>query len=507
MWRSVQRGRPPTTAHPLRPVLPRQRRPPRLGPHGQRRANFTLTPHLVRPRARAQRHRHLPRADGRAGHALNPHKAATFWCSAPARPPAWTRPWPRDQGDQPPLTSLEFAIGLTKGGGGVVPSLAQSKGAVPPGVRNPLLAFQRVAGGMSPGRHGPGSRRRQGPRRPAQPARLPARRRRPLARARGGAGARQKMDLYLDCAPRGRGRAGRLHGRRGPGAGCTQGRAARRRPSTTRCNVADMPKASHLCWTRWPIFACGVTRVMTMMWGGGECEEDIDFMGIRDWHITPTGTPTAPPASRSPKLQAYLAGEYAYFVQKLKSYGDGPGSPFDSTVSIWGTQNGNTNQTNFSKEDHDRHNTLFVLSGRWGGGLKLGRCSTATGRTTRTCTSRVARAFGLNLNTVGDPSGARARCPDCWGDRCDFCERCAKGKGTTSRRQLLRALGVSAVGGAVRAVARRLGRGGGAAEEAGAAVLAPRRDPRELLAHGDRDQLRLPRRAASSSRSPPTRAT
>ena len=40
--------------------------------------------------------------------------------------------------------------------------------------------------------------------------------------------------------------------------------------------------------------ACNVTRVASMMWGGGESDEPVEFMGMR----TGTSPPTAIPAGR-----------------------------------------------------------------------------------------------------------------------------------------------------------------------------------------------------------------
>ena len=44
-----------------------------------------------------------------------------------------------------PLASLEYSIGTTTGGGGVIPGLSQRNGSFLPGVRTPVAAYQRIA--------------------------------------------------------------------------------------------------------------------------------------------------------------------------------------------------------------------------------------------------------------------------------------------------------------------------------------------------------------------------
>ena len=92
-----------------------------------------------------------------------------------------------------------------------------------------------------------------------------------------------------------------------------------------------------------------------MMWGGGECHEPINWLGVGQWHSTSHGNPTGAGQQTLIKFHTYLSSEFAYFIQKLKAL-----DLFDSTVTLWGTQNGNSTETGFSKENHDRRNALFV---------------------------------------------------------------------------------------------------------------------------------------------------
>jgi hypothetical protein len=368
---------------------------------------FTLTPHLaplepVRKDVVILRGLTLARGLG------NAHKAATQSALGAGSPTSIDQVLANSVKDTAPLASLEFAIGFTKGGGGVVPSLSQVGGTFIPAERNPVAAYQRIAQRLSPApmmQDPAGAERALATRRSVLDyLRADADR----FRVRLGGDEKPKMDLYLDSlreVERGLGAfAGGV-----PAAGCG---STTMQMMNADLKVADMPMASRpLLDLMAASIACGVTRVMTMMWGGGECEEDIAFQGIHDWHITTHGNPNGPAGASIIKMQSYLAGEFAYFVQKLKSYGDAPGSPFDSTVALWGTQNGNTNQTNFSKEDHDRRNTPIVLTGRAGVGMKLGRVLDCNEANHPDIYVSIARAFGMPISTFGDPAWCKGPLP------------------------------------------------------------------------------------------------
>jgi hypothetical protein len=373
---------------------------------------FTLTPHLaplepVRKDVVILRGLTLARGIG------NAHKAATQSALGAGSPTSIDQVLANAVKGTSPLASLEFAIGFTKGGGGVVPSLSQVGGTFIPAERNPIAAYQRIASRLSPApmmADAAGAERALAARRSVLDyLRADADR----FRVRLGGDEKPKLDLYLDSLREVERGLGAFVGGVPAAAGC-----GNTTPQMVNYDmkVADMPKASRpLLDLMAAAIACGVTRVMTMMWGGGENEEDVDFMGIKDWHITTHGNPNGPAGEKITKMQAYLAGEFAYFVQKLKSYGDGPGSPFDSTVALWGTQNGNTNQTNFSKEDHDRRNTPVILSGRAGKGMKLGRVLDCNGLNHPDVYVSIAQAFGLPMTTFGDPAWCAGALPGLMG--------------------------------------------------------------------------------------------
>jgi hypothetical protein len=134
-------------------------------------------------------------------------------------------------------------------------------------------------------------------------------------------------------------------------------------------------------------------------------------MGMKDWHGTTHGNPNGPAGETVIKMQAYLAGELVYFVERLQSLGAGPGSLLASGVVVFGTQNGNTNQTNFAKEDHDRHNTPLVLVGGCGGKLATGRIVDCGGANHNDVYCALGRAFGLDVTSVGDPTWCKGPLP------------------------------------------------------------------------------------------------
>ncbi|HXU80672.1 MAG TPA: DUF1552 domain-containing protein [Polyangia bacterium] len=340
----------------------------------------------------------------------NAHKASTLSALGAGAPTSFDQVMAQalsKTGDSA-LPSLELAIGYTGGGGGKAPSLSQVNGVFLPGERNPVAAYQRIAARFSGG--GPMTSD------PAAMEKTLVARRSVLdylreetagLQRRLGAGEKPKLDLYLDGLRDLEKSLGAYAGEVRASAAC--GKAMPPAPDAgLDSHVSDLPKVSRLFLDIMALaLACGVTRVASMMWGGGESDEDVGFMGIHDWHITTHANPAGPKGDQIIKMQNYLAGEYAYFIGRLKAFGDGPGTLFDSTLALWGTQNGNTNQTNFSKEDHDRHNTPFVLAGRGGGAFRPGRTIDCNGANHNDLYIAIANAFGVDLKTVGDPTWCR----------------------------------------------------------------------------------------------------
>jgi hypothetical protein len=296
-----------------------------------------------------------------------------------------------------PLPSLELAIGFTSGGGGVTPSLSQVNGVFLPGERNPVSAYQRVAAAMTGGVVGD----------PMAAARLLAAKQSMLdyvkddvARfsSRLAGPEKQKTDLYLTAL---RDLENSLHTALNEGPMCGHGTDPAAALNIV-AHVKDMPDLNHLFLdVMATALACGVTRVASMMWGGGQSDEAVPFMGMDGWHNYSHMDPKGAGGQKMIAMTAYLAGEYAYFINKLKSFPEGTGTVLDNTVAVWSTQNGNSCGTSFAKEDHDRHNTPFILAGSCGGAFKPGKVVDCASRNHNDLYIAIAHAFGLPMTTVG----------------------------------------------------------------------------------------------------------
>jgi hypothetical protein len=403
MWRTVQAQ---PTAQPTRAAFfyHANGAHPDWAPAGSG-TTFTLTPHLeglapikgdviIFRKLMAQRVM-----------SMNPHKGATLDLSSGGGPITFDQVLAQHvKATAPtPVPSLELAIGRTAGGGGVAPSLSRVNNQFLPGIRNPLFLYQRLAGAISPGNpmtaDPMGSTMEKG---------LVAKRslldflKQDVAvlRTRAGVREKQQMDSYFDSLRDLEGRLGGFAGEVKGTAGCSKGTA----PAVAmdfEAHMSDMPQVSRMFMDAIAMgFACGVTRVSSMMWGGGECAEPLNWMGVGSWHSTSHGNPTSAGQQKLVKLHSYFAEEFAYFVGKLKAL-----QLYDSTTTLWATQNGNSTETGFSKENHDRHNALFVLSGRGGGYFtSLGKVVDCGDRSHTDLYVHMARAFGMKVDSIGTPA-------------------------------------------------------------------------------------------------------
>jgi hypothetical protein len=313
-----------------------------------------------------------------------------------------------------PLASLEIAVGQTTGGGGVIPGLSQVNGNFVPGATNPVAAYQRVADRIQGGAPPPSTG--TPPMNTAAAAEQALLRRKSVLdfvkddvssfRSRLGAAEAVKMDSYLDSLRT-------LEIQVGDGIPTnpppTSGSCVKLASPTLSKNTMmnDMPTHSRLYLDIMAMaFACDVTRIASVMWGGGENNESIKFgnIDISAWHTISHGDPDGAPGQQITNMQVYLAGEFLYFVQKLKSIMDGEFSVLDNTAAVLCTQNGSSQlgaSANFAATDHPPQHAPFVVAGTCGGSWKTGRLIDIGGRNHNDVYLSIAQALGMNVTSVG----------------------------------------------------------------------------------------------------------
>jgi hypothetical protein len=360
--------------------------------------NFTLTPHLkpigdagVTGDVIILRDLQLARKNVAPPAPANSHHTTTYSALGAGASTSFDQVLAQQVKGTTPLASLELTIGSTGGAGGRVPSLSQVDGTFLPGEKNPLAAYQRVSSMLAPG---------------AATMRDPASAEKALMagrsvldavlddintfRTRAGSAEKPKLDVYFDSMRD-------LEKNLGTFANGVMAApmCGTEKPPTSatsfQAELNDLPDVDRLFLDVIAMaLACGATRVTTMMWGGGQCNQSIAKFGISDWHGTSHGGAGGSAGAAMTNMQALLAGEWAYFIQKLKAYGI-----LDQTITLWGTQNG-------ASTSHDARNTPILLAGRLGGTFGPGgRIIDCNNRMHNDVYLAIARGFGLTMNTIG----------------------------------------------------------------------------------------------------------
>ena len=370
---------------------------------------FTLTPHLSGLEPVKSDLIIFRRLMAQRDMSLNPHKGATLDLSTAGGQDSLDQVLAKYvKMTQPtPIPSLELAIGRTNGGGGDAPSLALVGRQFLPGIRNPLFLYDRLTKAMVP----------SNPMMSTGGTEKAMLVRKSLLdylrddvgtlRARVGGTERMRIDSYLDSIRDLESSLGGFTGGVMAGAACSKGEP----PKTAmdfEAHMSDMPMVSRMFMDTIAMgFACGITRVSNMMWGGGECHEALGWLGVGQWHSTSHGNPAGAGQQTLIKLHTYFSSEITYFIQKLKTL-----DLFDSTQVLWATQNGNSTETGFSKENHDRRNALFILSGRSGGYYKtLGKVVDSNEAYHNDLYLHMANAFGVKTTTIGKAEWCKGLLP------------------------------------------------------------------------------------------------
>ncbi|WP_437604856.1 DUF1552 domain-containing protein [Sorangium sp. So ce834] len=347
----------------------------------------------------------------------NAHRSASFSVFGLGAQTSIDQEFAKFLKDTTPLASLEIAVGQTSGDGGVIPGLSQVDGRFIPSVKNPLAAYQRVADRISGGAPAPGNGTPMNTPSAAEQALL--RRQSVLDfikedvqsfRGRLGPEEASKMDFYLESLRTLERDVGGSIPTDMPSNSCSK-LAAPLLSKDTMMN--DMPEHSRLYLDIMAMaFACNVTRVASMMWGGGENNEAVKFgdIDISAWHSISHGDPDGAPGRQIIRLQAYFAQEFRYFIEKLKSFSDGQFSLLDNTAAVLSTQNGSSqlgSAQNFAETDHPPQHAPFVVAGSCGGAWKTGRLLDAGGRNHNDVYLSIARAIGMNVTSVGRAAWCR----------------------------------------------------------------------------------------------------
>ncbi|WP_437914058.1 DUF1552 domain-containing protein [Sorangium sp. So ce302] len=369
--------------------------------------NFVLKPHMapleaVRDDILVFKNLTLARDPG------NAHRSASYSVFGLGAPTSIDQEFAKFLKDTTPLASLEIAVGQTSGDGGVIPGLSQVDGRFIPSVRNPLAAYQRIADRISGGGMSMST--------PSAAEQALLRRQSVLDfikddvrsfRGRLGPEEAVKMDFYLESL---RTLERDVGGSIPRESSCKEIESPLLSKDTM---MNDMLEHSRLYLDIMAMaFACNITRVATMMWGGGENNEAVKFgdIDISAWHSVSHGDPDGAPGQQITRLQAYFAGEFRYFVEKLKGISDGEFSLLDNTAAVLCTQNGSSqlgSAQNFAETDHPPQHAPFVVAGSCGGAWTTGRLLDAGGRNHNDVYVSIARAIGMDVTSVGRANWCR----------------------------------------------------------------------------------------------------
>jgi hypothetical protein len=150
------------------------------------------------------------------------------------------------------------------------------------------------------------------------------------------------------------------------GAGCTMPTMG---PTIDPLATANFPAAGKLQMDILvAAFACGLTRIATLQWGGSTSEQQFPWLGINSGHHTMShvGDSDLNNMAQLVKINTWYAQQFAYLIGKLDAIQEGAGTLLDSSVVGWTNEisKGNT---------HDAHNIPWILAGSAGGYFKTGR--------------------------------------------------------------------------------------------------------------------------------------
>jgi len=155
--------------------------------------------------------------------------------------------------------------------------------------------------------------------------------------------------------------------------------------------------------------ACDQTRILTLQWNFAESEHLFPFLGLsRNHHTISHDWAGTTGFMEYGQIHVWFAEQLAYFLAKLDSYQEGPGTLLDNTVLFWGSEIGEST-------GHDLTRMPYVLAGGGGGQLSTGRVLDykSAPRDNNQLLVSLANIMGAtDMTSFGDASGATGPLPD-----------------------------------------------------------------------------------------------
>jgi hypothetical protein len=146
-------------------------------------------------------------------------------------------------------------------------------------------------------------------------------------------------------------------------------------------------------------FACDLTRVGTVLYGGATSGQTFPWLGFSESHHSLSHEADSNTAAQNKleRINNWYAQQIAYFLGKLDAIPEGDGTMLDNTIVFWGSDLAKGN--NHSRSDMD-----FVIAGGGGGYLNTGRLLEFTGRQHNDLLVTFANAFGIEIDRWGHPA-------------------------------------------------------------------------------------------------------
>lgn len=147
--------------------------------------------------------------------------------------------------------------------------------------------------------------------------------------------------------------------------------------------------------------SCGMTKVASLQCAHTVGPHVFSFLGMSESHHSLSHIDDGNPAGVAQFVEAerFLAGEFAYLLDKLKSLPEPglEGSMLDHSVVLWAQELGDGRL-------HDCISVPFVVAGGAGGHLTPGKYLKLGGAPHQKLLVSICHAMGLNNPTFGDPS-------------------------------------------------------------------------------------------------------